>query len=200
MEIVLLRHGEPRIDKRRRLSAASFGRWIDDYSAAGIEPASRPPVEAIALAQRCAFVVCSNLPRSYESALALGVPVVGMRDVLFRELDTPHANWHFPRLRPGIWAVFFRLIWVAGHTADAESVGEARARARRCAERLATLATEHGSVLFVGHAALNWLIDRQLKRLGWRGPSRAPREYWEYGVYRWSEVRSESRCSTTENI
>ncbi len=189
MEIVLLRHGEPRIDKRRRLSAAGFGRWIDDYSAASIESASRPPVDAVARAQRCAFVVCSDLPRSYESALALGVPAIGMRNPLFRELDTPHANWHFPRLRPETWAVFFRLMWMAGHAAGVESVGEARARARRCAERLATLASEHGSVLFVGHGALIWLIDRQLRRLGWQGPTRAPRGYWEYGVYRWREAR-----------
>lgn len=185
MEIVLLRHGMPQIAKEGRLTAAEFGKWVSAYNEAGIDAASRPPQNAIVEAGKCAFVVCSSLPRSRESAKALGLKAIGACDALFREMDMPYASWRFPQLSPGVWAVIFRLIWVGGYSANAESFREARERARRCAERLALLAAEHGKVLFVGHGSLNWFVSRYLKSMGWAGPPRAPRRYWEFGVYRY---------------
>jgi broad specificity phosphatase PhoE len=183
VEIVLLRHGMPQIAKDRRLSAAEFGQWVSEYNDAGIDEACIRPSSAIEEARTCAYVVCSNFPRSSESARVLGLEAYTCES-MFREMDMPYATWHFPKLLPGAWSVFFRLIWVFGFSTNAESFREAGERARRCAEILAELAFEHGKVLFVGHGSLNWFISRQLKKMGWVGPQKAPRRYWEYGVYR----------------
>lgn len=183
MEIVLLRHGRPRIDTRRRLSAAEFGLWLHAYDAAGLDAAGPPPPGALAQAESCNFALCSDLPRAIESAGALGR--MARRDTLFRELGMPRANWRFPRLPPGAWAVLFRLLWLAGYAPATESFGEARERARACAVRLAELAAEHGKVLFVGHGALNWLIAGHLGRMGWAGPPRPSGSHWAFSIYRY---------------
>lgn len=193
MEIVLLRHGMPQIDKGRRLSSAEFGRWVSAYNEAGIDLGCMPTQAAMEQARQCAFVVCSNLPRSSESAKILGFEATDVCDSMFREMGMPYADWRFPRLSPGVWAVLFRCMWAAGYSANAESFKEARERARGCAERLAELASEHGRVLFVGHGWLNWFISRYLRSTGWDGPKKAPRRYWEFGVYRCGKANERDR-------
>lgn len=183
MEIVLLRHGMPKIDKDRRLSAAEFGQWVSAYNNAGIDIGCMPSQNTIEQAKTCAFVVCSTLLRSSESAKVLGLASIDVCESMFREMDMPYASWCFPRLSPGTWSVLFRLGWAIGYSANVESFREARERARRCAERLVELASEHGTVLFVGHGSLNWFVSRYLKSMGWASPQKAPRKYWEFAVY-----------------
>lgn len=185
MQIVLLRHGMPKIDKDRRLTASEFGLWVSEYNAAGIDIECRPPQHAIEQTDKCSFVVCSSLSRSLESAKALGIESIDLSEPMFREMDMPHAKLTFPRLSPGAWSVIFRLIWVAGYRTNAESFNQAKERARRCAERLAELASKHGTVLLVGHGSLNWFIAKYLKNMGWSGPRKSPRKYWEFSVYRY---------------
>jgi broad specificity phosphatase PhoE len=173
----------PRIDRDRRLTPGEFGRWIAEYNAAGIDMAYRPPPPALQQAAGSAFVVCSDLPRSLESAEALGVANIGQCDSMFREMDMPYARSHFPRLPLPAWMVIFRLMWITGYSAHAESFANAKQRARRCADRLVELASAHGSVLLVGHGSLNWFVARHLQDTGWSGPRNTPRRYWEFGVY-----------------
>lgn len=183
MQIVLMRHGRPLIDSRRRLHAAAFAAWVERYDAAGIDAAWAPPLLAIERARQCTFVVCSDLARSWESASAVGLAQADVCSPMFREMEMPAAAWRFPKLSLPVWSVFFRLLWVFGYSAGAESFTAAKARARDCAEQLADWASVHGSVLFVGHGSLNWFIARHLKRMGWSCPTRPPRRYWEYSVH-----------------
>jgi broad specificity phosphatase PhoE len=187
VRIVLLRHGEPSIDKDLRLSARDFGNWVSCYNAAGIDGNCLPSRAAIEQAARCQFVVCSNLPRSLESAKALGVKDNGPGEDMFREMEMPYASWSFPRLSLVTWCVLFRLMWVIGYRANAESFADARKRARACAERLTELASTHRNVLHVGHGTMNWFIAKHLKSMGWTG-SKAPRKYWEFGVYSYPTI------------
>ena len=183
MQIVLMRHGKPKIDTRRRLNAAEFGVWVEQYNAAGIDTKCLPTREAVAQASQCAFTVCSNLPRSLESANALGVERIGAYSHMFREMDMPHAAWRFPTLSLQAWLIFFRLAWALGYSGNAESFKSAKARARSCAEQLANLASAHGTVLFVGHGSLNWFVARYLKRMGWLSADNPPKKYWEHSVF-----------------
>ena len=183
MQIVLMRHGEPDIDKRLRLNALEFGAWVEKYNAAGVDTASQPPQAAIEKAQQCAFTVCSHLPRSVESAKTLGIGRSGLSDPMFREMDMPHAAWRFPKLSVLAWATIFRLAWVFGYSAGVESFQSAKERARRCAAHLARLACTHGTVLFVGHGSLNWFIAKYLKSMGWLCAEKPPRKYWEFSVF-----------------
>ena len=183
MQIILMRHGRPVIDARQRLSARGFGTWVGHYNAATIDPASQPPAEAIAQARQAAYVLCSTLPRSLTSAAALGIESPHGRDAAFRELEIPNADWRFPVLPVGLWAVLFRLSWALGYHRHAESFAAARVRAATCTDTLSQLARAHGSVLFIGHGALNWFIARALRRAGWHSSAGAPRRYWQYAVF-----------------
>lgn len=184
MEIVLLRHGKPRVMRQGRVSPAGFGQWVAAYDGSGIDGRRPPPEAAIARVRECACVVCSSLPRSVESARALGVPRIDACDPMYREMDLPSAGWHFPRLPHAVWAVLFRLLWLAGYSGNAESFREARERAARCACCLAALAAERSSVVFVGHGSLNWFVAWQLRRMGWAGPWIPPLRFWGVAVYR----------------
>jgi len=186
MEIVILRHGKPNIEARGAVTPADFGAWVDAYNKAGIDKTHAPAPSAIAQAKLCSVVVCSNLPRSIESVKALGIGSIQVQDHLFRECEMPYAIWRYPKLSVRGWSVVFRMLQVLGYSSNAESFRDAKRRASLCALRLSELATVHGSVLFVGHGSLNWLISTTLLRMGWVGPKNAGRRYWEYGVYRYN--------------
>ena len=185
MEIVILRHGKPKIGTGGRLSASAFGQWIAAYNKAGIDSTHAPSPIVIAQARTCSVAVCSSLPRSIESATLLGVNNIEVQDSLFRECDMPYADWDHPKLTVSGWSLVFRILQVLGYSSNAESFTEARHRAHRCALRLSELAQRHESVLFVGHGSLNWLISRRLLQMGWSGPGNSGRRYWEFGVYRY---------------
>lgn len=183
MQIILMRHGRPDADTRQWLNARDFGAWIDHYNAAGIDPATPPSTAALNLARQADHVLCSPLPRSLTSAAALGISTPHTCDPAFRELDMPHADWRSPVLPVGLWSVLFRLAWMAGYGRHAESFAAAKARAASCADTLRQLAAAHGSVLVVGHGALNLLIARALRRTGWQTTDSAPRRYWQYAIF-----------------
>ncbi len=186
MKIVILRHGKPKIGARGRLSASGFGQWVAAYNKAGIDNAHDPTPNAITQAQACTVVVCSNLPRSIESATVLGVKNVIVQDSLFRECDMPYADWNYPKLSMLSWSFIFRILQLFGYSPNAESFKEAKQRAHGCALRLGKLAQQYECVLLVGHGSLNWLISKKLLRMGWVGPRNPGRNYWEYGVYRYN--------------
>jgi len=183
LQIVLMRHGKPEIDTCLRVNALEFGAWVDKYNAAGVDAACQPPQTAIEQAKQCTFTVCSNLPRSLESAKTLGIERLGISDNMFREMDMPHAAWRFPKLSVLAWSVIFRLAWALGYSAGVESFKAAKERARSCAEHLASLASAHGTVLFIGHGSLNWFVAKNLKSMGWSCTEKPPREYWEFSVF-----------------
>lgn len=188
MQIVLLRHGKPKIQTDLWMSAAELGAWVAEYDAAGIDSGFPPHERAIEEVKSCSFAVCSDLARSRESAVALGIERVGACESMFRELDMPYASWRFPRLPLLVWAVLFRLMWAMGYSANGESISEGRERARLCAARLAELAAEHERVVFVGHGSLIWFIARRLEDAGWSGPKKSPRKYWDFGVYSYEQT------------
>jgi broad specificity phosphatase PhoE len=178
-----MRHGKPKIENSFRLNAEEFGVWVREYNTSGIDIECQPPQLAIEQADQCDIAVCSNLPRSLESAKALGIERVGICDPMFREMEMPYSGWDFPRLSVAVWSVFFRLVWALGFSENAESFKSARKRAQLCAEQLNDLASIHGIVLFIGHGSLNWFIAKYLKRMGWLCSENSPGNYWEYRVY-----------------
>lgn len=182
MEIVLIRHGRPAFAFSRRVPASELQAQVAAYDACTI--CDTPPKAAIDVAQRCAAVVCSDLTRSLHSARALQCKEIALADALFREAGFPHAQWRWPPLPVAAWAVLFRALWVFGFSQGGESVAASRQRAQTAARRLAQLARERGSVLFVGHGIINRYIADALIAQGWNGPRRPGVRYWGHAVYR----------------
>jgi broad specificity phosphatase PhoE len=182
MKIVLLRHGRTSLPPRPWITARELGRWIDAYNSAGIRDIS-PPAAAMAAAGQCKVIVTSDLERSVESGRVLtsGKPMIS--DGLFREAGLPYRSAAFIRMPPSVWAVLFRLLWSFGFKTNGEFIHAFRKRAQSAAMFLISLASEHDSVLLVGHGLINSYIARELLSAGWRGPGRTKIRHWGFTEY-----------------
>ncbi len=181
MRITLLRHGKPDFELKGIVRARELSAVANSYDLSGI--ADVPPGTAVEATRESRLVVCSHLPRSLESAKALGFLEAHVTDPLYCETAMPHFQHGSILLPVGLWAVMLRIMWLFGFSRNGESLADARKRARRAAARLMELAAEHRHVLLVGHGFMNSFIAKELLRGGWCGPSRPGKGYWEYGVY-----------------
>ena len=59
-------------------------------------------------------------------------------------------------------------------------------RARAAADELVALATEHRSVLLIGHGFMNRYIAGCLLESGWRGPGSINQGYWSFSSYEYA--------------
>ena len=194
-----MRHGRPLFDHRGWISASQMPEWIVRYNEAAVEdPTDRDArsgvglpaaaegeayAAALAQARQAGRIVASTLPRSQQSArlLAAGREVYYGRQ--FREADMPYRGLPLITLPYRTWCAVFRLAWLFGFSAHAESRAEAEARAQRAARRLVEMARERGSVLLVGHGIMNRLIAKQLRISGAAGPTHVSRGYWSFDVF-----------------
>lgn len=188
MRIVLLRHGEPITNfsdmYRRKFSANELKPLITAFNESGLNIKKMPPSGALSVAKSCKATVCSDLPRSIESAKALGVQNIDLIDSVFREAEMPHPEWRYPRLALLTWFIIMRTLWFLGyHNNTGEPISSAKNRADTAFLKLKQMADEHGSVILIGHGILNHLLAKRLRSNGWRGPKNPGNRYWGYGIY-----------------
>jgi len=183
MQIVLVRHGKPRIDSSR-ISAENLGSWAAAYKRASIDPALPPPSKARELAEAAAYTLSSDLPRAVESLRALAPARSAPAERIYREAGLPRLPASRFALDPQLWALVSRVGWFLGFSGSTESAARARVRARSACQELTALAAAHGSVLLVGHGIFNGLIAWELLSTGWRGPLWPSGSYWSAAVYR----------------
>ncbi|NOZ55045.1 MAG: phosphoglycerate mutase family protein [Gammaproteobacteria bacterium] len=183
MKIIILRHGKPVTLSLSKLTASAFTDWVDEYNTAGLCPTSKPTEHAQNCANKCNAIVCSELPRSIESARAFNNKSIVLSDPIFNEAGLPVANWKTIKLSPKTWAVAFRIFWLLGYSRESESFKEAKSRASEAVEKLIEIALEYESVLFVGHGVYNRIIANELRRSGWSGPKNPGSKHWSFGIY-----------------
>ena len=183
MEIVVLRHGKANIDSSKKMSSREFGAWVENYNKAGIDKTFRPDDSLINKVKQCNFVVCSHLPRSIGSAKLLGISEPDIINPEFRECEIPFTNWSQPKLPITAWYYIFRFLQLVGYSSNSESCRQAINRSKTCARQLDDFAKQHKSVLFIGHGALNWLLHKQLLKLGWSSKMKSARYHWSMTEY-----------------
>jgi broad specificity phosphatase PhoE len=182
MEIVLARHGKPKLRHWAWITPRQMREWIQIYNAAEIS-LHEIPSDTAGKASIAGIIVSSTLTRCVQSARALCKDNSLLIEEVFCEADLPYGNWNIPKLPLSVWGVLFRFAWFCGYSTNAESLAQAEARARSAAERLVTLAKENGSVFLVGHGIMTMLIAKQLLSIGWIGPKRPVNKYWQFCVY-----------------
>ncbi|MDD2761219.1 MAG: histidine phosphatase family protein [Methylomonas sp.] len=181
MQIILIRHGQPAVELSGMARGRDLSAIAKAYDASGI--VDRPPPETMAELRHLNCMACSDLPRSVESAHALGFAGLPAADRLFREAALPHFARGSIALPVTVWVSVYRLLWLAGFARNGKSYTAAKARAGQAANRLIGLAKTHGNVVLVGHGLMNYLIAQQLRANGWQGPAKPGKRFWEYGVY-----------------
>jgi broad specificity phosphatase PhoE len=187
MEIVLARHGRPKLGQKRWIAPRQLADWIRAYDEGGVI-VEQVPGGIGATALLCGCIVTSPLPRCVQSAQALA-PMRAIRtEEMLREAGLPHGLWRFPRLPVAMWVVVFRAAWFCGYSSNSESLRSARSRARSAAKKLVELAQEQQSVFAMGHGIMTALIAKELILQGWEGPKRPAHAHWQLSAYRRSEA------------
>jgi broad specificity phosphatase PhoE len=183
MRIILIRHGQPHIALRPKTGHGGFAGYIDDYEAAGLDPASLPPAELQELVREIDSVFTSGRPRSQQSAAALAPHAHLIADPLF--VEAPLASPPIPLLtmRVAGWAVVSRILWHLGFTPGIENYRDARRRADQAAGILTARAREAGSAVLVAHGYFNWMIGRLLKKRGFIRTGTHQARYWNTVIY-----------------
>ena len=180
MEIVLLRHGKPKVDLKGYLSVKELKQLIENYALSGIQDTPDNKLKKIFSNH---FVICSDLARSMESAKILGLNNIHLSDVLFKEADLPHFDNNFVILPVVSWVILLRVLWLFGFKKNGESYSEAKERSMCAAEKLIGLAEQNEKIIVVGHGLMNRLIGKQLQKKGWFESERAGKSYWEFRRY-----------------
>ena len=180
MEIVLLRHGKPRVDLKGYLSIKELKQLVDDYAKSGIQCS---PDNKLQNKFSDHFVICSDLIRSAESAKELGLNNIHLFDALFKEAGLPHFENNFIILPVVGWVILLRVLWLLGFKKNGESFLQAKERSKRAAEKLVELAELNEKIIVIGHGLMNRLIGKQLQKSGWHVSKRVGKGYWEHTSY-----------------
>lgn len=166
-QIILLRHGEPALDKkggRKREEAVQF---IKDYDTVGIYPPSFVPV--VLESGELEIIHTSSIPRSIATAKwVFAQEDIQGPDPLFREFERkiyPFLNVKMPLKW---WLNTSRILWFMGmNKKGIERFSQAKKRAREGAGFLEKEAQAKGKALLVSHGLLNHYLVKYLKQSGW---------------------------------
>ena len=181
MTLTLIRHAPVIADWNVRLSSSQLRGWITDYDTAPIDP-TPPDAVVQKLLQQSDYIVASSLSRTHDSLALLGI-TSDTTDPLFDEAPIPSSDGHWLRLKPNQWLVWYRILWMIGLLRGDASFRAVRTRAEQAADRLITLAEEHGDVVLMGHGGINHLIGRVLRRRGWNVEAKGGVKNWGFWRY-----------------
>lgn len=183
MRIILVRHGEPKVDQQRWIGHKGFMAFMDAYRDAGLTPESAPPEHLASLTRGISRVFTSELARSIDSARALLPDAEFISDKVFTE--SPLAPPRIPGLRlkaPG-WAVVSRVAWHGGYSPRIENFRQSRRRAQKALHILLDAAAQDGTVVLVGHGYFNAILGRMLRLKGFSRTGSHRAEFWNTVVY-----------------
>src|SRR5579862_8444946 len=81
--VILARHGEPALSRKRLLSADEYREWWADYEMGGLAEGQSPPDSLLMAAEQAGFIIASTRLRSVETARALSLGRAFAEDPLF---------------------------------------------------------------------------------------------------------------------
>jgi broad specificity phosphatase PhoE len=178
--ITLARHGEPALSRKVRLSSKEYRAFWARYELMGLLPGQEPPAHLVDFAGQCDVLISSTRLRAIESAQAVGRGKPFTHDEVLIEAPLPPPNWPaWLKLSPRIWGFMARFHWwFFNHHQGEESRRQAEARADQAAAKLEAVADSGQNVVVLAHGFFNILIDRALRKRGWRRTFREGTKYW----------------------
>lgn len=178
--ITLVRHGEPALSRRVKLTARGYGEWWARYEVGGLLEGQQPPQVLKDYIARATHLLSSTRQRALETArMACGERAFESLD-LFIEAPLPPPD--FPdslKFSPKHWGAISRFWWWAfNNHKGQETRREAEARARKAADVLLERAKGGDEVVLMAHGYFNYMISRELKRSGYVKTHEQGFKYW----------------------
>ena len=168
IQIYLIRHAKPNLQKSFLSSAGEAQEYIENYNKVSIHEIDTNQV--VVSLKKPHQIYCSSLPRSQETALALFKDsYLIVSDSIFREFELKIVQADFiVKLPLDLWKGISRAAWLLGFNHEGiESRKEAMKRVVLSADNLEKLASQEGTAILVGHGMINASITRELKKRGW---------------------------------
>jgi len=167
-EIILIRHGEPMLDKKSARSRRKMKQYIYDYDTAKVYPFDKSPVQFAK--GEIDTIYSSPIVRARDTAEKLfGGQFMIVEDSVFREFERGVFPLPFIHLRPKTWGVLSRIPWLIGfHPRSVEGFRSARKRAKNDVKFLELKAQQNGRTVLVAHGFLNRYLKKYLMKNGWK--------------------------------
>ena len=166
-QIILLRHGEPALDKKGWRTRKEAVKFVFDYDTVGVYPPHCTPL--ILQVDELEVIHTSAINRSVSTANQLFGPRESYAaDSIFREFE--RKIFSFPNIVLPLngWLIVTRVLWFIGlNKQGIETFSQAKARARSAAALLEKDALAQGKCLLVSHGLLNHFLVKYLKKNGW---------------------------------
>ena len=180
MKIYLVRHGEPDVEKERwsaNMNLRDFSLFVKNYRKLGIKPDEERAATVAQLIPEDSLCLSSNHRRAIETAVAVaGKGAEIQPSKLFREVSLPLVRLPGVRKCSRWWALSVTLRML-GYSRRPENSKAAKSRVREAAGLLEAEGKRKDVVLF-GHGIMNYLLNNELTRRGWRSSIRGPIGYW----------------------
>ena len=177
LQIIIIRHGEPAMNKKGWKNREEAIRYTQMYDSVGVYDFDRLP---ICLREKDVDTVYTSLlPRSINTAeKTIGDTIFMCSKSLFNEFERKIINFPNIKLPRKFWSITTRVVWIMGFNHKGiESFSEAKERARTAAQFLAGKSQRHGKALLFSHGFLNKYIKRYLKQMGYKAINLDGQEY-----------------------
>jgi broad specificity phosphatase PhoE len=167
-QIIIIRHGEPAMNKGGWKNREEVIRYSEMYDSVGVYDFQEKPI--CLRNDDLEVIYTSRLPRAINTAeKTFGSELLMEQMAIFNEFDNNVIKLPNIKLPRKFWSVTNRIVWIAGMNDDGiESFSDARERAEEGAAFLDSKAREGGKVVLFAHGFLNKYLQMYLKRAGYR--------------------------------
>lgn len=167
-QILIIRHGEPAMNKKGWKTRKEAVRYTEMYDSVGVYDFANPPV--CLREQDLKMVYTSKLPRAINTAEKTFGNTYPMQSLaLFNEFERKIIKFPNIKLPRQFWSITTRIVWIIGFNHKGiETFSQAKARSKRAAFFLNDAAENNGKAILFAHGFLNKYIKRYLKKLGYK--------------------------------
>ncbi len=167
-QIIIIRHGEPAMNKKGWKNRKEAIRYTEMYDSVGVYDFHEKP---ICLREMDIQVIyTSKLPRAINTAEKTFEGQIPLNpDSIFNEFERKIIKFPNIKLPRQFWSITTRVVWMMGFNhRGIESFAEAKDRAKRAAFFLSEKVENNGNAVLFAHGFLNKYLKRYLKKMGYK--------------------------------
>lgn len=167
-QIILIRHGEPDLNKKGWRNREEAIQFMIEYDSAIVLPFNNGPLKVDSL--QIDTILHSTLPRAKNTAeRAFSKTKILIGDDRFIEFERKAMKWPNINMPTKFWTTGSRILWLMGlNDKNIESFHQAKKRAKSNAKFLAEKAGQEGMVILVAHGLHNKYVKKFLRKSDWK--------------------------------
>jgi broad specificity phosphatase PhoE len=164
-KIILIRHAKVDIDSSIKLNAKELHKWVSEYDKADIIT-NRPNLGLKNELKDIDYILTSEQKRTVLSAKLLSLHI-DEKNELFNEVPLPTIDIPFLKMSAKSWLIFLRVLMILKIGDIDSSLKISKKRAKDASIYLSNLSKKHKKIALIGHGGKNYLIYKELLKMGW---------------------------------